>query len=279
MSLNIENNITKKVQLPIAYSCPHCNSTNFIRNGNSKGVQRYKCKLCSRTFKDSTGTPLHGLHKKEKIEKYLKALKEGMSIRKAAKYVGISKNTAFAWRHKMLASISKQPRTQESDSVAGIAIIRTPYSAKGRKKHPERYRKQSKSILIITDTNLTIRKLNNQRSSNDAIKKMGESIKESYAVSIPDALLSNALKHQENITKISSSKQSYKFKNKTLSCIDLLEALGKRFRGVASKYLQHYWSWYTAIHNSLLLKNEIDNFNSKALFARSLNNYKKIVKQ
>ena len=31
-------------------ACPHCKSTNFVKNGHSKDGQRYLCKSCKRTF-------------------------------------------------------------------------------------------------------------------------------------------------------------------------------------------------------------------------------------
>lgn len=82
------------------FSCPHCNSTSLTRSGFDRGIQRYLCKNCLKTFKATIGTPSHGLHKKEKIARYLKAAREGMSVRKAAQYASISNNTSFAWKHR-----------------------------------------------------------------------------------------------------------------------------------------------------------------------------------
>lgn len=265
----------KLTQLPVAYCCPHCNSTNFIRNGFSRGIQRYRCKSCHRTFKDTTDTPIHGLHKKDKIEKYLEALRAGLSIRKAAKYVGISKNTAFAWRHKLLSSLNQLPKSQESQTVAGIAIIRTPYSAKGRKKEPEKHQLPSKSILIATDSGLIIKKLQHIKSTKDAIKTITSNIKKGYATTIPDHLLTSAIKQQESIKNIKASKQAIEFKKKALVSIEILEEWMQKFKGVASKYLQNYWSWHMALNSSKMQKNETESFNRWAIISRSLNNYRK----
>jgi transposase-like protein len=38
--------------------CPHCNSFKYTKNGICRGVQRYRCKDCSRTFNAATNTPL-----------------------------------------------------------------------------------------------------------------------------------------------------------------------------------------------------------------------------
>lgn len=269
MTLDIRNKTPEQVQLPVAYSCPHCDSVKYIRNGINKGIQRYKCKTCNRTFKDTTDTPLHGLHKKDKIGKYLDALREGMSIRKAAKYVGVSKNTAFVWRHKLLSSLNDCPKTKETRSVAGMAILRTPYSAKGRKKEPEKHQGQSKTILIITSSGLTIKKLEGN-VVKDALKVITSSISKGNVATASDILLTKALKKQEIITYINISKQAEIYKEKVTSYIDEIEDWMHRFRGVASKYLQHYWSWYAAMHISGLYKEDVQCFYRWAVGTRSL---------
>uniref|UniRef100_UPI0014705BAC IS1 family transposase n=1 Tax=Bergeriella denitrificans TaxID=494 RepID=UPI0014705BAC len=38
--------------------CPHCQSSQFVKNGKTDGNQRYLCKECGRTFVESTGTIL-----------------------------------------------------------------------------------------------------------------------------------------------------------------------------------------------------------------------------
>ncbi len=47
--------------------CPHCNSFKFTKNGFSRGLQRYRCNACSRTFNAATNTPLSRLRSKEQL--------------------------------------------------------------------------------------------------------------------------------------------------------------------------------------------------------------------
>ena len=42
--------------LPDRCNCPHCQSTDVVKNGNRRGVQRFMCKECKRTFTYSTNT-------------------------------------------------------------------------------------------------------------------------------------------------------------------------------------------------------------------------------
>lgn len=45
-------------------ACPYCGSERVVRNGSASGLQRYKCRDCSRTFNALTGAPLARLRQK-----------------------------------------------------------------------------------------------------------------------------------------------------------------------------------------------------------------------
>jgi transposase-like protein len=89
-----------------AVTCPHCKGQRIRANGKLKGVQRYFCNVCSKNFSETTGKFWFALKKKDKINKYLYCLLSGYSIRKSAKETGISIQTSFDWRHKLLTSFS-----------------------------------------------------------------------------------------------------------------------------------------------------------------------------
>ena len=57
--------------------CPHCNTPGAISHGMRQGMRRYKCKACRKTFTATTGTSLHGLHKKERWLAYAECLVGG----------------------------------------------------------------------------------------------------------------------------------------------------------------------------------------------------------
>jgi transposase-like protein len=50
-------------QVPV---CPHCAGTHIVKDGNARGLQRYKCRACGKTFCALTGTPLAGLNMRGK---------------------------------------------------------------------------------------------------------------------------------------------------------------------------------------------------------------------
>ncbi len=64
--------------------CPHCDSGGAVSRGKSRGLRRYRCKSCGRTFGTLTGTALSGLHRKEQWLSFAASLAEGETIRGAA---------------------------------------------------------------------------------------------------------------------------------------------------------------------------------------------------
>jgi transposase-like protein len=65
--------------------CPHCQSANIYGHGSYKDRKRYKCRTCTKTFNDLTGTAMDGIKKIDEFEDYLVLMIESLSIRKAAK--------------------------------------------------------------------------------------------------------------------------------------------------------------------------------------------------
>ena len=96
----IDNNQTKVV------TCPHCTSNSIRANGKLKEVQRYVCNGCKKNFSETTGKFWFAIKKKDKLNRYLYCLLSGYSIRKSAKETGVSIQTSFDWRHKLLTSFS-----------------------------------------------------------------------------------------------------------------------------------------------------------------------------
>ena len=112
--------------------CPHCNSKLFVKNGKRGGVQKYKCKACCKVFSTTTGTSLHRLQKPEKFELYKSLMFEAYyPIKQIAQKVGISVQTAFDWRHKILSGLGREDKSFEG--ITEIDDIWFLYSQKGRK--------------------------------------------------------------------------------------------------------------------------------------------------
>jgi transposase-like protein len=110
--LNRDLNVPKLNQLisemnkdrPIC--CPHCQGSDIYGHGVYKFRKRYKCKSCTKTFNDLTGTAMDGIKKVDEFQDYLVLMIQSMSIRKASKKIGVNVKTIFDWRHKLLSGLS-----------------------------------------------------------------------------------------------------------------------------------------------------------------------------
>lgn len=88
-----------------APKCGHCASGKVVKNGHSWGLQRYCCRACGKTFNTTTGTPLAGLHSKERFFEQGECLAQGLTVREAAATLGVSVSTAFRLRHRFLQAV------------------------------------------------------------------------------------------------------------------------------------------------------------------------------
>ncbi len=114
-------------------TCPHCSETEVIGFGSYKGIKRYRCKACLKTFNSLTGSAFHKIHKKGVMHQYLYFMLQGYSLRKISEEMDICLKTAFDWRHKILRALMSKPSKKlngiiESDETFFL------YSEKGNKK-------------------------------------------------------------------------------------------------------------------------------------------------
>jgi len=89
-----------------SFGCPHCSSAEVRRWGRAGGKPRYRCATCRKTFNPLTGTPLAGLHYKERWRDQAQALMAGETVSKAAERCKVAYTTAFRWRHRFLAALN-----------------------------------------------------------------------------------------------------------------------------------------------------------------------------
>ena len=92
--------------------CPHCGAPEVRPWGEARGLPRYRCVECRKTFNPFTGTPVAGLHNKDRWPDQARALMEGESLAKAAERCGVHPSTAFRWRHRFLSALNDdKPRS------------------------------------------------------------------------------------------------------------------------------------------------------------------------
>jgi transposase-like protein len=255
-------------------SCPHCNGKHYYRYGKARGSQRFKCKDCSKTFTEYTGTWLDGIHKKELAAPYLSLMIEHYSLDKIRKELKINKKTAFDWRHKILSSY-EQNIGDEFEGIVESDETFFEHSQKGNtsarlsnRRHlqrPARKRGSDPKKRGISSNKATvIVSKDRKKSLKMTLSTMGRvskaDIKESFQNPLPsdsilctDGLVSykgyakdNSLKH---IVLRADLKQYVKQGIYHIQHVNELHNRLKKwidntFWGVSTKYLQNYLNWF-----------------------------------
>lgn len=91
--------------------CPHCASAHVQGWGAARGLPRYRCADCKRTFNALTGTSLARLRSKDKWFLFLHTLSQQKSIRKSAEICGVDNNTVLRWRERFKACTPAERRS------------------------------------------------------------------------------------------------------------------------------------------------------------------------
>ena len=246
--------------------CPHCEAVDIYGHGKYKGRRRYKCRSCSKTFNDFTGTAIDGVKKLEQFQEYLLLLVESVTIRRAAKEIGVNMKTIFDWRHKLLSSLESLNGTGFSKGIVecddkqldinekgGKDIGRKAYKRPSDRNTKRGVSNDKVSIMVATD-----------RNGSPAMKvaKIGridaESVRETIGGLVaPDNIMcsdshpsiikwarDNNLEHHTFV----ASRQHVKNKCYHVQTVNSLdnryERWVKTFYGVSTKYLQGYLNWF-----------------------------------
>jgi transposase-like protein len=78
--------------------CPHCGCTSVRKNGRNYGRQRWHCPDCRKTFGETYGTPLYGLHTSaEEIARTLLVVMRRGSLSAAEEITGHKYETIGVW--------------------------------------------------------------------------------------------------------------------------------------------------------------------------------------
>lgn len=243
--------------------CPYCESKSIHKWGVRNDLQRYKCKICKRTFNTLTGTPLSNLHKKGRWLSYAECMINGLSVRKAAAECGVHRNTSFRWRHRFLKNVNDI----KPEKLYGIAEVNEQifaWSEKGSNKLNRKPRKRGyKSIkhipydkrvftLFCRDRGKnTYDSLFFRFSANNITADLSKLLtKDTLFCSQNKAVYlkytkDNGLRHGSlSIAKQEKVKRDIVHIENVLKYQRNLIIWMKRFRGVATKYLHNYLSWY-----------------------------------
>jgi transposase-like protein len=248
--------------------CPHCSSENVYKRGKQKGVQMYQCNDCKRWYSETTGTPLYDIKLKSKWQSYLRCMEQGMPIKKIASEIGISIQTSFDWRHKILSSLNEFVPEQLSSEVE-CDELELALNNKGSRNLDREPRKRGNDFRRnMGKEEVTVVQV------VTAVERKGEKyLKAVVSKRLSKEEISKALdgKLADKTTLITDKHPSYKafakdnpsIKHKALLAKDHVDRHDKTihlqkvnnvhsqlrtflrpFNGVSSKYLQNYLNWY-----------------------------------
>lgn len=249
--------------------CPHCSSEKVYKRGKQNGVQMYQCRDCSKWYSETTGTPLWDIKLKTKWQSYLRCMDQGMSIKKIAKEIGISIQTSFDWRHKILSSLEHFTPQILSD-VVECDEMELALSNKGKRNLKRKPRKrgndfkrneeseESTVVQVLTAVQRNgekyLKAVESKRLSSAEITKAFDGKLAPQTTFITDkhpsyklfAKENKTLKHKSFLSKEHISKEDENIHlqhvNNTHSQLRLFLL---PFKGVSSKYLQNYLNWFS----------------------------------
>lgn len=223
--------------------CPACGNNDYIKYGSYKGIQRYKCKECLRTFSKATNSLWsYSKHDASKWIEFLELMIEKKSLRYCAKKLEINLATAFYWRHKILhgLTLNTLPNKLNGDIYIGKTLIRENF--KGCRNINTDIRQ---NIWVVgakgSDDSMLIKPISkhfwNLKSFNKRI--YSEIAEKSYIVPYGDRYISLIAKaHNKKIIKQTSDETRIKFLRNNIN------VWLRTFCGIATKYLEEYLTFF-----------------------------------
>lgn len=243
----------------VVVECPHCHSVEFVKHGvTAKGIQRYRCKECKKTFCSLTNTPLYRMRKENKWLEYASMMWEGVALRKIAKALNINLRTAFFWRHRFLQMPDKSKPTSFTGIIeADEAFL--PESFKGKRQMPREPRRRGGGKVPLVPILISY-----QRGDRYTYEVMDRNTKENLSNAITPLLTEGCCLCTDGNLSYKSivDKLDIKLDHKRIIASDgrvideiyhiqhvngfisLWKEWLDRFRGVGTSYLKHYLAWF-----------------------------------
>lgn len=250
-------------------SCPHCGADRIVKNGTASGLQRYKCRGCSKTFNTLTGTPLAHLHLRDKWLEQAAVMRDGLTLTQAMNRLDVARTTANRWRHRFLAApktllapaLNGITETDETFFLRSLKGLRSGLNRKARKRGGRAAKrglsKEQVPVLVARDRSgatadfildaddaphvvAALRPIlpadailctDGSRTMIAAAKTLGV---EHHPVNLAAGIRVKGAFHVQNVNAYDSR----------------LKGWLQRFKGVSTRYLDSYLGWFRAIERS-----------------------------
>lgn len=244
--------------------CPHCDTPGAVANGKARGMQRYLCRACKRTFGAVTGTGVSGLHHKEAWLTFGACLSNGDTVKESAERCGIAVSTAFRWRHRFLAAVQTS-----GEKLKGIVEADETFvlpSRKGARKLDRKPRKRGGKakkrglsdeqvpILVAADRSGATISAVLPAVTADALRAVLLPVVDKDALLVTDGCtsyppcaaalgVSHEVLNQSGGERVRGELHIQTVNNRHSRLKDFLRAR----RGIATKYLPSYLRWFHLI--------------------------------
>ena len=256
-------------EAPARPDCPHCASRQIVKHGHCSGLQRFRCRHCTRTFNALTGTPLARLHLRGKWLGQAEALRDGLTLHQVSERLHVAQSTAFRWRHRFL----ELPRTVQAQALIGIAEADETYflhSCKGQRHgigRPARKR-GGKAAKRGLSSELVPVLIARDRVGNTANFVLEAVTAQEIRTALRPILPADTVLCTDGGTALAAAARHLDVEHHPVNLsrgirvqgawhVQNVNAFGSRlknwmvrFKGVATKYLANYLGWFRALDRS-----------------------------
>ena len=244
--------------------CRSCGCTdNISKYGIRNGFQTYRCKNCGHIFTLRSSSILSGTSKSVAIwVKYIECMLDGFSLRKTAQICQISLKTAFIWRHKILDALTAY--LDKNTKLSGVIEADETFfgiSRKGvknlEKKNEQKQQKKKPGIskdkicvacAIDRNSNVISRVSNYGRITTKRLHTLFDEKIVCGSIICTDKHSSYIRFAKDNnleLIQIKEGKHRHDIYhiNHINAFHSKLKLFIKKFKGIATKYLDNYLTW------------------------------------
>lgn len=245
----------KKADFAKRPPCPYCGQSHVHSMGMRNQIRHFRCSSCKKSFCSRTGTSFYWLHLPQKFNLYAQnMLGNGYkTLKEMSRLHGISVNTAFEWRHKVLASLNCTP--EQFDGFIELRNSCIGFSRKGIKNSKNAGREPEKpkalvQLLITADyynnAGFDIARIGQLKVSDIEAKLLGRiAIKSVIIGPYNKSLQKFNHKRKLGMTLFDDKFNPHELDDKKAKALDFsLKLLANtKAHGVSTKYLHHYARW------------------------------------
>ena len=264
--------------------CPHCGTPGAISRGKARGLRRYQCKECRKTFNAATGTPLSGLHRKDKWLSFGACLADGLTVRASAERCGLAVNTALRWRHRFLAAkdlkarkltgIVEADETYVLESRKGARNLERKARRRGGKASKRGLSDEQVPVLVVADRSGATVSAVLPAVNADTLREVIAPVVDEDIVLVTDghradprcAAAIGAHHEALNLSRSERVRGAFHIQIAADPAVNnrhgRLKDFLRRYRGVATRYLDNYLRWFQRL--------ELENASPRACLATAI---------